>query len=558
MDKNNLTDGLKAIIIADPFRSSFGKYQEKYPACLLPICSEPIISYTIEFLVLNRISEVYIIAHEHKKEISDFIDSQKHTDISIKVIKHGEVPSVSSAIKDLDSRDLIKGDFLILNGFIVSNIDISDALKEHKTRKQNEEPMLITKIFTKLPFDSNLRHEETVVVFNDANNELLKYEVMKDKKSSKINQFFEYKPKKHQSLSVRMDLVDTSIDIVSASIIGILGDSDNYEQFKEEFINHVNESEIITDKIFYSLTKGVSYFSHINSPASYYQTNLDVLSSKPYPLIPGAHLSNVELDKESEVKLTENLAKLHLEGSVFHDEKVKITKNLNLKLSKTDAKLVITQQDDIFEYPLGDGTGDDQSEESDLMSEETDEDDTNTGITFEEEIRQIVMRQITEGHKIESIKIEINSVRFSVNKSLIDCLVCIVPVLVENVMSQEGIRGIAAINQLEIVFQDYSELLKSFIITKNDQAHLIECIERCCIDEERLHNGFHCLLQMLYKSQLITGEAVLEWSEAKIDNAHNLRSNFMSLCAPFIKYLKDKANESSDDSSEGEESEESD
>jgi len=151
-------------------------------------------------------------------------------------------------------------------------------------------------------------------------------------------------------------------------------------------------------------------------------------------------------------------------------EGVKIEKG-----TKIDNKLVISHNDayimhDIKIDELIDSSIVD-SEESDLLSEETDEEQK---LSFEDEIRAIVLREINEDHGIDSIKIEINSVRFSENKTLADCLVAIIPPLIDSVLRKENLVTQSAIIELDTLFGKYADFLKTFIITSNDQALLIE------------------------------------------------------------------------------------
>jgi len=123
------------------------------------------------------------------------------------------------------------------------------------------------------------------------------------------------------------------------------------------------------------------------------------------------------------------------------------------------------------------------TEESDAVEEESEDEAEGDQIqdnknTFDEEIKATIMRQITEGHSVGSSKVEINSARFSHNKTLGDCVMAIVPVLVSYVLSKEHASIQLTIKELDTIFTDYSDLLKSFIITSNEQLCIIESIEK--------------------------------------------------------------------------------
>ena len=540
MDQGKKDKGMQAVIIADSFKNSFGFIQNKSPTCLMPCVNTPLLAYTIEFLVYNNIKQLIIFAYDHKKAISDFIDSLTTVDISIKLIRCSERPSVTSAIKDLDGMDLIKNDFLLINGHIITNIDISKAIEEHNKRKAEDKPMLMTKLFMRCPLDDKIRNSQDLItlVTNNENKQIMKYESMSGRKRCKVNQHFEFKQSKHTSLDVRMDLLDCDIDIVSQSIIGVLEDFANFEQFKDDFINHVIESDIITDKVFMHEVRGNAYFSRVNNYQVYFQSCMDSIHRESYPICPGANIDtkslvenqNIIMSQQESVQfkgMNEKLGSFSIgentvvgsyttiedscigsgnnigenceitESIVWNDVKLGnnciikncvITDGVEIKPdSELTNVLIIDQNGEQKHHPiefnyrkqLVDQKGE-ESEESDLIEEESDEEEKGDGNNmFDEEVRAIVMRQINEGHPIESIKVEINTVRFSDNKTLSDCLVAIVPALIDSVLSHKELSVQASVKALDKIFSEYSELLKSFIVTINEQACLIECIEKC-------------------------------------------------------------------------------
>ena len=81
---------------------------------------------------------------------------------------------------------------------------------------------------------------------------------------------------------------------------------------------------------------------------------------------------------------------------------------------------------------------------------------------------------------------------------------------------------------------------------------MIEYIEKCWIDHATLSSGFHLLLQILWKSKLLSSESIIEWSQTQIEDAHELREKFLKSSSKFVEYLK------SQDEDSGEEEEEED
>jgi translation initiation factor eIF-2B subunit epsilon len=45
-----------------------------WPQCLLPVCNVPLIEYTIEFLAISGVQEIFIIATMHAEQIKAYIE----------------------------------------------------------------------------------------------------------------------------------------------------------------------------------------------------------------------------------------------------------------------------------------------------------------------------------------------------------------------------------------------------------------------------------------------------------------------------------------------------
>lgn len=209
----------------------------------------------------NDITRLIIFSCHFAKEISEFVEEYNENDINITVIKTKKVLSATSVIKELDSRNILKEDFLLINSHIVSNIDIRKAIIEHNNRKNKDAPMMMTKLFYRCPVNSPMRSiSDEVVVVANSDNMLLKYDSSASSKKCKVNDCFEYKKSKHSKLSVRMDLIDCGIEIISPCILSIMEDYSGFESFKDDFVNHVTKSEIIVDKVYmHEVDKGFFY-----------------------------------------------------------------------------------------------------------------------------------------------------------------------------------------------------------------------------------------------------------------------------------------------------------
>lgn len=54
------------------------------------------------------------------------------SECEIKVVVSEECLSAGDALRNIDAKSLIKSDFVLVNGDMVSNMKLADIIKEHK------------------------------------------------------------------------------------------------------------------------------------------------------------------------------------------------------------------------------------------------------------------------------------------------------------------------------------------------------------------------------------------------------------------------------------------
>lgn len=60
--------------MAESFASKFKPMSTSKPKCLFPVANTPMILYTLEFLALNNVKEVFLVSSWDAKVIKDQID----------------------------------------------------------------------------------------------------------------------------------------------------------------------------------------------------------------------------------------------------------------------------------------------------------------------------------------------------------------------------------------------------------------------------------------------------------------------------------------------------
>ncbi|GME40564.1 eIF4-gamma/eIF5/eIF2-epsilon [Neofusicoccum parvum] len=116
--EEEVEDPLQAVILADPFETRFTPLTLERPRCLLPLANTPLIEYTFEFLANAGVEEVFVYCGAHTDLVEEYIQNSKWYSPSSPFSKVELVRSAShtigDAMRDLDQRGFLVGDFLIV------------------------------------------------------------------------------------------------------------------------------------------------------------------------------------------------------------------------------------------------------------------------------------------------------------------------------------------------------------------------------------------------------------------------------------------------------------
>ena len=66
---------LQAVILADSYNRRFEVLSLDQPRILLPLCSIPLLTWTLESLSLSKVKQVFVFCGAHMEKIRDFVSS---------------------------------------------------------------------------------------------------------------------------------------------------------------------------------------------------------------------------------------------------------------------------------------------------------------------------------------------------------------------------------------------------------------------------------------------------------------------------------------------------
>ena len=128
---------MKAIILAGGRGKRLRPITDKIPKPLIPINNKPLIERTIKYLKKYGITEIIISSGYKSNLIEKFLKKKKNFGceiiFSIEKTPLGTGGAIKKALRFVDEES-----FVVLNGDIVTNIDLKKILKKPNTIAANE------------------------------------------------------------------------------------------------------------------------------------------------------------------------------------------------------------------------------------------------------------------------------------------------------------------------------------------------------------------------------------------------------------------------------------
>ena len=128
---------MKAIILAGGRGKRLRPITDKIPKPLIPINEKPLIEWTIKYLKKYGITEIIISSGYKSNLIEKFLKKKKNFGCEI-IFSNEKMPlgtggAIKRALRYIDEES-----FLVLNGDVITNIDLRKILKKQNTIAANE------------------------------------------------------------------------------------------------------------------------------------------------------------------------------------------------------------------------------------------------------------------------------------------------------------------------------------------------------------------------------------------------------------------------------------
>ncbi|KAI9877421.1 MAG: hypothetical protein M1830_003976 [Pleopsidium flavum] len=293
-------DSLQAVVLADSYETRFRPYTLERPRCLLPLANTPLIEYTLEFLANAGVQEVFIYCGAHTDQLEEYLNASKWKTRSSPfthiTLLRSSATSIGDAMRDLDKRDLITGDFLVVSGDVVSNFPLESALDKHRARRGADKNAIMTMVLREAGTEHRTKPRVTrpAFVIDPTKERCLHYEQIRSDKGGYVNLDPELLAT-HQEIEIREDLIDCYIDICTPDVLGLWSDNFDYQTMRKSFLFGVLKDYELNGKTIHTHIVKDLYAARVRNLRAYDAVSRDVVSRWTYPFVPDSNLSKGQM-----------------------------------------------------------------------------------------------------------------------------------------------------------------------------------------------------------------------------------------------------------------------
>ncbi|ORX35131.1 nucleotide-diphospho-sugar transferase [Kockovaella imperatae] len=315
---------LQAVVFADSYNRRFEVLCQDQPRILLPLCSVPLLTWTLESLSLSRVKQVFIFCGAHADKVRDFVESSPYRyTMDIQCLSSKTARSAGDALRDLDAMSVLNPDFpfILVHSPLVSNYDLSKMVEAHMARKEKDKDLIMTMGVGR---GGSCHPESPVMVVDPSSSRLCFYAqnpLVPRHSRLKIPSsiFLEPPPGVDEwevwsgtpanSSSHQGGYRDLGVDICEADVPALCTENFDYHDLRRHFVNGVLTSELLGKHIAVHLvgseeSRGESsngmYIDRVRDTRTYGDISMDVLNRWTFPLTPdlmGSRKGEYELRK---------------------------------------------------------------------------------------------------------------------------------------------------------------------------------------------------------------------------------------------------------------------
>jgi translation initiation factor eIF-2B subunit epsilon len=138
-------------VLCDVYASHFEPMSTKLNPILFPLAGTPVLAYTLEFLERGGVEDIILVCSMLSSQVQKYIEGSRWGEprypVKVKVVSLATASSTGEALREIDRLGLVKSDFVLVRGGVLSNLPLPSIVEEHRKRRdENPEKMLMTMV----------------------------------------------------------------------------------------------------------------------------------------------------------------------------------------------------------------------------------------------------------------------------------------------------------------------------------------------------------------------------------------------------------------------------
>lgn len=196
-------------------------------------------------------------------------------------------------MRDLDRRDLIKGDFVFITSDVISNLDLEPILAQHRARREKDKNAIMTMVLREIGAQhrNNGSARRPVFVIDPQADRCVHYEEIGQRKGG--SRYVTLDPdlsRQHAEIEVREDLQDCYIDICTLDVLARWSDNFDYQTLRTSFLFGVLKDYELNGKTIHTHILTDQYAARVRNLRAYNAITKDVMGRWTFPYSPDSNL----------------------------------------------------------------------------------------------------------------------------------------------------------------------------------------------------------------------------------------------------------------------------
>ena len=121
---------IKSLILCGGKGSSFGPLSIATPAVMFPTGYKPILEYSIDLLKKHALTDIFLSVGYHKEHIQSLFNEKEIPGVNVSFIAENKPLDTAGAV--LNARKQFRSTFLVMNGDLITNLDLGGLLEFHR------------------------------------------------------------------------------------------------------------------------------------------------------------------------------------------------------------------------------------------------------------------------------------------------------------------------------------------------------------------------------------------------------------------------------------------